>query len=116
LLCIHGLLFLLWFFFQCGQFQLKFTCSFHIFFSNGFCCLHLKHPHFRLLFFSFDFYNVLFKLSLVEILSFATIPSAIMCDEMLLMATSGCLCDYFSNLDGFWSSFQLVVTMPISSF
>ncbi len=30
-----------------------------------------------------------------------------MCDKMLCMNMSGCLCDYFSNLDGFWSSFQL---------
>jgi hypothetical protein len=44
---------------------------------------------------------------LLEILSFVTRPCAIMCNQMLLATTNGCLCNYFSNLDEVRSSFEL---------
>ncbi len=46
-------------------------------------------------------------LSLLEILSFATRPCVITCNQMSLATTNGYLCNYFSNLDEVWSSFQL---------
>jgi hypothetical protein len=45
--------------------------------------------------------------TLLEMLSFATHPCAITCNQMLHVTTNGCLCNYFSNLDDVWSSFQL---------
>jgi hypothetical protein len=38
---------------------------------------------------------------LIKILLFATIPCVTMCDLMSPTITNGCLCDYFSKLDGF---------------
>jgi len=45
--------------------------------------------------------------TLLEILSFAIYPCATTCNQMLPMTINGCLCNYFSNLDEVWSSFQL---------
>ncbi len=44
--------------------------------------------------------------SLREILSFVTHPYVTTCNHMFT-TTNGCLCNYFSNLDEVWSSFQL---------
>jgi hypothetical protein len=54
--------------------------------------------------------------SLVEILSFITIPCATMCYYMLPMTINDCLCNYYSNLDRLWSSFQLVAIMTYFMF
>jgi len=45
--------------------------------------------------------------SLLEIMLIATCPCAISCNQMSLATTNGCLCNYFSNFDEVWSSFQL---------
>ncbi len=48
-----------------------------------------------------------FKESESRHLSFATCPCVTMCKQMLHVTTNGCLCNYFSNFDEVWSSFQL---------
>ncbi len=40
-----------------------------------------------------------------------TIPCVIMCNQMSPTITNGCLCDYFSNFDGFWFCLQLIAIM-----
>jgi hypothetical protein len=44
---------------------------------------------------------------ILEILSFTTSPYVTMCNQMSAMITNAYLCNYFSNLDEVWSSFQL---------
>jgi hypothetical protein len=47
------------------------------------------------------------NLSLLEILSFTTCHYVSTCNQMSPTTRNGCLCNYFSNLDEIWSSFQL---------
>jgi hypothetical protein len=49
-------------------------------------------------------YNVYVHITLLEIMSFVTNPYA---TTMSHVTTNGCLCNYFSNLDEVWYSFQL---------
>jgi hypothetical protein len=49
-------------------------------------------------------------------MSFATISGVTMCDWMSPTTMNDWLCHDFSNLDGFWSSFQLIMITTYFTF